>query len=324
MTRFKPNRPTNPLSILRNPELHCLTHQINGRKNLDKLANIGRDRRYTNPTAMRLERCPIQSRHRWRSLGREALPSDAYDGKQIGTIGAIHHQISAIKRIDVMSERPPHFILYSKTTPPHEEFSPLAGSAAQSGSAGMWHFTLKRQDGSSELTASAEEAGASGERLELLSVVRALEALDQPSRITLVTASGYVRRGLRFGLDAWREHGWQWERFGAMAPVKNRDLWQRVDQALRFHEVTCRPWRWDPPHDDLARTQHLPRPHFKATRPSRLAASRPGQQAPGQAAGGLGRRLVRRLVGMLSMKPARSSDTDWRKTGPHSRVSSVA
>ena len=44
----------------------------------------------------------------------------------------------------------------------------------------------------------------------------------------------------------------QWELFGEMVPVKNRDLWQRVDQALRFHKVHVRTWRFDLPHDSSA------------------------------------------------------------------------
>ena len=86
-----------------------------------------------------------------------------------------------------------------------------------------------------------------GERLELLAVVRGLEALDQPSRVTLVTPSKYVHRGLLYGLEEWRTNGWSWEHFGQMVPVKNRDLWQRLDRALGFHELEFQPWRLDTP-----------------------------------------------------------------------------
>ncbi len=72
-----------------------------------------------------------------------------------------------------------------------------------------------------------------------------LEALDQPSRVTLVTSSKYVHRGLLYGLQEWRSNDWMWEHFGEMAPVKNRDLWQRLDHALAFHELDFRPWRFD-------------------------------------------------------------------------------
>ncbi len=92
----------------------------------------------------------------------------------------------------------------------------------------------------------------SPERLELLAVVRGLEALEQPSKVTLVTTSRVVRRGLRFGLELWRENQWHWERFGRMAPIKNADLWQRVDRALHIHDVSCRTLRFDEGGDDLS------------------------------------------------------------------------
>jgi hypothetical protein len=92
-----------------------------------------------------------------------------------------------------------------------------------------------------------DEPEAGGNRLELLAVVRGLESLDQPSRITLVTSSRYVARGFRYGLDEWRRAGWQWERFGQMAPISNEDLWRRIDGAMRYHAIDCRVWRFDGP-----------------------------------------------------------------------------
>ena len=117
----------------------------------------------------------------------------------------------------------PHFLLYSEVA---REATPF-----------HWRFRLASLDGSAQIEAADEEPQTQRERLELLVFVRALEALDQPSRVTVVTNSTYVNRGLRFGLDEWRADGWRWERFGEMVPVKNGDLWQRVDRAMRFHRV---------------------------------------------------------------------------------------
>ena len=78
------------------------------------------------------------------------------------------------------------------------------------------------------------EPDIQGERLELLTVVRGLEALDQPVPVTLMTPSIYVREGIRYGLAEWRRNGWRWESFGQMVPVKNCDLWQRVGPRDRF------------------------------------------------------------------------------------------
>jgi hypothetical protein len=65
-----------------------------------------------------------------------------------------------------------------------------------------------------------------------------------------------VAHGLRFGLAEWRENDWQWERFGEMERVKNWDLWQRIDHALRFHHVECRVWHFEPAE------QSPPAPHW--------------------------------------------------------------
>jgi ribonuclease HI len=127
----------------------------------------------------------------------------------------------------------PHFLLISQT-PPDD--------------AGRWQVTLKGDDGKPVFQASDREPDVRGERLELLAVVRGLEALAQPSRVTLLTPSRYVRRGIALGLAEWRNNGWSWEWYGQMTPVKNRDLWQRLDRAMSVHQVECRSWRFDPPH----------------------------------------------------------------------------
>jgi len=130
----------------------------------------------------------------------------------------------------------PRYLLFSESS--------KSNSTAQSAS-GRWHIVLESMDGSTKLEAGDAEPDVVGERLELLAVVRGLEALDQPSQVTLVTASRYVNRGLHFGIRDWQENGWQWERFGRMVPVKNHDLWRRVDHAMKYHQVDCRCWRFD-------------------------------------------------------------------------------
>jgi ribonuclease HI len=133
-----------------------------------------------------------------------------------------------------MNAAKPHFLLFSESNRKQER--------------GQWRFVLQAVDGSDQFEACDEESGVGGERLELLAVVRGLEALPEPARVTLVTPSKYVNRGIAQGLPEWRHNGWQWEHFGEMVPVKNRDLWQRVDRALGFHQVQCRSWRFDLPH----------------------------------------------------------------------------
>ena len=133
-----------------------------------------------------------------------------------------------------MSVPAPHYLLFSESS--------------QTPEPGRWRFVLRSSDGAQRVVADDVEPDARGERLELLTVVRGLEALEQPSRVTLVTPSPHIREGIRFGLAEWRRNGWRWEAFGQMIPVKNGDLWQRMDRALRFHQVECRHWRIDAAH----------------------------------------------------------------------------
>ncbi len=105
---------------------------------------------------------------------------------------------------------------------------------------GRWHFLLERLDEAERLEATDSEWALPRDRLSLLAVVRGLEALDQPSQVTLVTTSRYVSRGLRYGLSEWREADYNWEHFGVQKPIRNADLWQRIDGAMKFHKVACR------------------------------------------------------------------------------------
>ena len=104
---------------------------------------------------------------------------------------------------------------------------------------------LQSVGGDDRLTAADTEPQTRPGRLELLAVVRGLEALDQPSRVTLLTRSRYVSRGLRRELSHWREGRWRWERFGTFVPIRDHDLWRRIDRALEFHQVECCAWQGD-------------------------------------------------------------------------------
>jgi ribonuclease HI len=115
-----------------------------------------------------------------------------------------------------------------------------------------WRFTIKEVNGGSLFEVADMEPGVCGERLDLLTVVRALESLDQPSRVTLTSCSTYIRQGMQYGIFEWRANDWRWEFFGHMVPIKNADLWQRMDHLLQVHSVECRQRRFDGPHNSLA------------------------------------------------------------------------
>jgi ribonuclease HI len=125
-----------------------------------------------------------------------------------------------------------HYLLYTEAARTYD-------------SAPHWKFILQSVGGDEQFSAADSELNSRTSRLELLAVVRGLEAIDRPARVTLLTGSRYVSRGIRRQLHQWREDNWQWERFGELVPIRDRDLWQRVDRALQYHEVECCDWAAD-------------------------------------------------------------------------------
>ncbi len=108
---------------------------------------------------------------------------------------------------------------------------------------GRWRFVLQRSGSSDRFDATDWEPDISQERLQLLTVIRGLEELDQSAAVTIFTPSSYVVHGISFGLKEWRQNNWLWERFGDMVPITNDDLWRRFDRAGQFHQIACRQWQ---------------------------------------------------------------------------------
>ncbi len=119
-----------------------------------------------------------------------------------------------------------------------------------------WRFVVRDESGTVVFEAEDEEPGVWGERLELLTAVRGLESINAAARVTVISQSSYVRNGVRYGLPEWRENGWRWESYGQWTPVKNADLWQRLDHLQQCHELTFALRRFDAAHrpDDLLRS----------------------------------------------------------------------
>ena len=82
------------------------------------------------------------------------------------------------------------------------------------------------------------ERETTNNRMELKAAIEALNALKRPSRVTLHTDSTYVMNGIRDWLPNWKARGWK---TANKKPVKNKDLWQALDEAVGRHEVT---WKW--------------------------------------------------------------------------------
>ena len=139
----------------------------------------------------------------------------------------------------VMKNTAPHYLLITET---ETIIDSREDDQATSRRSGHWRFVLEQMGVEARIEVADEEPNVTGERLELLAVVRGLESLEQSSRVTLLTSSRYVGRGIRQGMNQWRSNQWKWERFGKMTLINNHDLWRRVDHSLQFHSLECRIW----------------------------------------------------------------------------------
>jgi ribonuclease HI len=82
------------------------------------------------------------------------------------------------------------------------------------------------------------EAHSTNNRMELMAAISALEALKRPCRVDIYTDSQYLRDGVTLWMERWKQNGW---RTSDKKPVKNIDLWQRLDTALAEHVLN---WHW--------------------------------------------------------------------------------
>jgi ribonuclease HI len=101
---------------------------------------------------------------------------------------------------------------------------------------GGWGAVLEWKGHEKELFGG--EPQTTNNRMELMAAIQALEALKRPSQVRLVTDSIYVRDGVSKWIHGWKRNGWK---TAAKKPVKNADLWQRLDEAARRHDVS---WEW--------------------------------------------------------------------------------
>jgi ribonuclease HI len=108
---------------------------------------------------------------------------------------------------------------------------------------GGWGALLSAGEREKEL--SGAEALTTNNRMELTAVIRALEALKRPSEVRLFTDSEYVRRGITEWVKSWKARGW---RTADRKPVKNQDLWERLDELAAGHKID---WRWVKGHSGV-------------------------------------------------------------------------
>ena len=128
---------------------------------------------------------------------------------------------------------------------------------------GGWGVLLRYGTREKELWGG--EPQTTNNRMELMAVIQALEALRRPVHARVTTDSQYVRQGVTQWLARWKRNGWQTSQRQA---VKNRDLWERLDQALAGHQVD---WHWVRGHAGHAENERADR-LAKGAIPSRQTA----------------------------------------------------
>ena len=125
-----------------------------------------------------------------------------------------------------MSEKaPPHVIVYTD-----------GGCAPTNPGPGGWAAILRSGEHMKELKGG--EPTSTNNRMELMAAIAALEALKRPSIVDMNIDSQYVRDGITKYINNWKRNGW---RTASKDPVKNQDLWQRLDAARNVHTVR---WHW--------------------------------------------------------------------------------
>ncbi len=145
-----------------------------------------------------------------------------------------------------------------------ELFAYTDGACSGNPGPGGWGALLIARDGDKVVKTRELKGGApdtTNNRMELLAAINALEALERPSKLTVITDSAYVKGGITAWLHSWKRNNWK---TSTRKPVKNEDLWRRLDEANARHDVT---WKWVKGHaghpeneraDELARAGMAP------------------------------------------------------------------
>ena len=142
-------------------------------------------------------------------------------------------------------------------------FAYTDGACSGNPGPGGWGALLIAREGDTVVKTRELKGGAAdttNNRMELLGAIEALDALEKPSTITVITDSAYVKNGVSEWIHGWKRNGWK---TSTKKPVKNVDLWQRLDAAQARHTVT---WEWikgHAGHEENERADELARAGMK-------------------------------------------------------------
>ncbi len=119
---------------------------------------------------------------------------------------------------------------------------------------GGWAYILKDLETGDVWEESGGEPATTNNRMELISVIEGLSGLESPRRVDLYSDSQYVCKGLSEWLDQWKAKGW---RRGRNEKVKNKDLWQKLDELRGVHDLQCHWIRGHSEHPENERCDEL-------------------------------------------------------------------
>ncbi len=102
---------------------------------------------------------------------------------------------------------------------------------------GGWAYLLRHPETGKQVECSGGEPETTNNRMELTAVVEALATLKRPTQVELFTDSVYVGKGMSEWMVNWKKNGWRRREKGRWAPVKNEDLWKKLDELVSTHTV---------------------------------------------------------------------------------------
>jgi ribonuclease HI len=140
---------------------------------------------------------------------------------------ATYDLINSLKKLSLGQK--PHLSIYTD------------GACSGNPGPGGWGAILEYQG--EELDLSGGEAQTTNNRMEMIAAIKALEALPSPAVIDLYTDSQYLRDGITRWIHGWKKNGWK---TADKKPVKNQELWEKLDHLLTIHQIT---WHWVKAHN---------------------------------------------------------------------------
>lgn len=127
----------------------------------------------------------------------------------------------------------------SQGEPSSRPFVKLFTDGACSGNPGPggWGYILKHPSTGAEKEGSGGDRETTNNQMELMAVICGLEALSRPTEVEVVTDSVYVAKGSEQWMPNWKKNGWKRREGKSLKPVKNEELWKRLDALLAQHDV---------------------------------------------------------------------------------------